>query len=203
MVVQDRSQLFRDSLQLLLEAATFRVIDVVTTGEPLVDACRRYHPASVLFEAASVPWDVRAMVKELQKESGTTNLVGTYPHEYRHHQSIEGVQMVRRSSSTQLLVRALRGSLDGNDLVTAHRATSLTTSEERLTRREFQVLALISGGLTTAQIASRLGLSTKTIENRRQSLFVKLGVQNQSAAVAAAIRIGLLGPSAARRSDDA
>ena len=56
-----------------------------------------------------------------------------------------------------------------------------------------QVLALISGGSTTSQIAERLGISAKTVENRRQALFAKLGVQNQSHAVAVAMRTGLLG----------
>ena len=56
-----------------------------------------------------------------------------------------------------------------------------------------QILALISGGFTTAQMAARLGISSKTIESRRQTLFSKLGVQNQSHAIAVAMRSGLLG----------
>jgi len=64
---------------------------------------------------------------------------------------------------------------------------------EVLTKREMQVLALISGGLTTQQIAERLGISAKTVESRRQALFAKLGVQSQSHAVSVAIRAGFLG----------
>jgi len=61
------------------------------------------------------------------------------------------------------------------------------------------VLALISAGLTTAQIAIRMGISRKTVENRRQSLFAKLGVQNQSHAIAVAIRTGVLGSAPVAR----
>ena len=59
------------------------------------------------------------------------------------------------------------------------------------------MLVLISAGLTSATIASRLGISIKTVESRRQTLYSKLGVQNQPAAVAIAIRKGLIGPGMA------
>lgn len=62
-----------------------------------------------------------------------------------------------------------------------------------LTNRELQVLALIGAGCTSSEISRRLGISTKTVENRRQNIFTKLGVQSQSHAVSIALRAGMLG----------
>jgi len=64
-----------------------------------------------------------------------------------------------------------------------------------LTRRELDILNLVRGGLTTAGIAAELGISTKTIENHKQRIYAKLGVQSQSHAVAIAVQEGLLSKS--------
>jgi DNA-binding CsgD family transcriptional regulator len=90
------------------------------------------------------------------------------------------------------LARLPTGSDRSDDLTRQRRQGGPQGASPCLTRREIQVLALIGGGLTTAQIANRLRISAKTVESRRQTLFAKLGVQNQSHAVAVAIRTGLL-----------
>ncbi len=61
-----------------------------------------------------------------------------------------------------------------------------------LTIREKQVLDHVSRGLTTMEIALKLGLSSSTIKNYRTLLFKKLGVRNRSEAIAL-LRSTLLG----------
>lgn len=62
-----------------------------------------------------------------------------------------------------------------------------------LTRRQLEVVELIAGGLTSQEIAVGLGVRPKTVENYKQRLFVKLGVQNQAHAVARCSHLGLIG----------
>ncbi len=50
---------------------------------------------------------------------------------------------------------------------------------DTLSRRELEVLALISQGLTTDQIAKDISRSVKTIEAHRSSIARKLGVKNR------------------------
>ncbi|MCA9274257.1 MAG: helix-turn-helix transcriptional regulator [Phycisphaerales bacterium] len=50
---------------------------------------------------------------------------------------------------------------------------------DSLSRRELEVLALISQGLTTDEIAKDLHRSAKTIEAHRSSIARKLGVKNR------------------------
>ena len=66
-----------------------------------------------------------------------------------------------------------------------------------LTDRETQVLRLVSEGLTSREVADRLGLSVKSVENYKHRIFEKLDVQSQSQAVAVALRSGLIPPSGA------
>jgi DNA-binding NarL/FixJ family response regulator len=63
-----------------------------------------------------------------------------------------------------------------------------------LTDRETEVLRLIADGLTTRDVAARLGISPRTVENYKQHMFTKLGVQSRAHAVAVASRLGFLGP---------
>ncbi len=63
-----------------------------------------------------------------------------------------------------------------------------------LTARELEVLALLADGLRNAQIAERLVVSAKTAEHHVSAILRKLDVRTRGEAVAAAARLGLIGP---------
>ena len=63
-----------------------------------------------------------------------------------------------------------------------------------LTQREMMIIFLMSAGHTASEIAELLELRPHTIENRKRSIYDKLGVANQGQAVAKAIWLGLLQP---------
>jgi DNA-binding NarL/FixJ family response regulator len=62
----------------------------------------------------------------------------------------------------------------------------------RLTAREGDVLALVVEGLTARQIATRLVLSPRTVENHIQRVLRRLGVPNRASLVRYAIEHGLV-----------
>jgi two-component system nitrate/nitrite response regulator NarL len=51
-----------------------------------------------------------------------------------------------------------------------------------LTPREVDVLRLLSGGLSNAVIAERLGVSAKTVRNQVSAVLAKIGVSSRQAA---------------------
>jgi len=55
---------------------------------------------------------------------------------------------------------------------------------DELTRREVEVLRLLGEGLTNAEIAGRLFISTKTAGNHVSNILMKLGLRNRSQAAA-------------------
>jgi two-component system nitrate/nitrite response regulator NarL len=65
-------------------------------------------------------------------------------------------------------------------------------AQERLTTREREVLELLAEGLTAPQMADRLFLSVSTVKSHQHGVYEKLGVADRAAAVAAAMRRGLI-----------
>jgi two-component system nitrate/nitrite response regulator NarL len=61
-----------------------------------------------------------------------------------------------------------------------------------LTARERTVLALAADGLSTPQIARRLGVATATVKTHLQSIYHKLDAPDRTSAVAVAMRRGML-----------
>jgi two-component system, NarL family, nitrate/nitrite response regulator NarL len=67
-----------------------------------------------------------------------------------------------------------------------------TGGPPQLTDREQQVLDLVAQGHSAPEIGRRIHLSTTTVKSHLHSLYEKLGVSDRAAAVAEAMRRGLL-----------
>lgn len=61
-----------------------------------------------------------------------------------------------------------------------------------ITSRQAEVLSLASNGLTSAEIAEQIGVSATTIKTHFDNIFSRLGVSDRCAAVATALRHGLI-----------
>jgi DNA-binding NarL/FixJ family response regulator len=102
------------------------------------------------------------------------------------------------------LYEALRCALDRSAVVVTARpqpprltalppapAAAPTTVVDPLTDREAEVLRLLAEGLSNAEIAQRLFLSSATVKCHVASVLRKLGVRDRVQAVVAAFRGGL------------
>ena len=109
------------------------------------------------------------------------------------------------SGETELAVNEVRAASVGFDKVgavrQADRADALLRSlgergrvgpkgVGRLTRRELEVLELLSEGLTNAEIAQRLFISTKTAGNHVSNILTKLNLRSRTEAAAHVLRLG-------------
>ena len=61
-----------------------------------------------------------------------------------------------------------------------------------LSEREREILQLIAEGYTSREIAKRVGLKPKTVENHRARIMEKLGVHTTAGLVRYALRLGLV-----------
>ena len=101
--------------------------------------------------------------------------------------------------ASEVLTLALREIPADTPLAPAAKARAAEGATEpvapqlaELTRREVEVLRLVATGLTSAQVAERLYLSVRTVENHLRSIYSKLGVTSRAAATRFAVEQGLL-----------
>lgn len=99
---------------------------------------------------------------------------------------------VSESDSHLELLSAIRTVADGEHYLTLSTAAKDTSGPDNLTDREKEVTRLIAAGYRTREIASRLSLSSKTIEKHRASVMRKLGLRSAAAVAAYATSHGHL-----------
>jgi DNA-binding NarL/FixJ family response regulator len=109
-----------------------------------------------------------------------------------------------RPGDLAALVRQVAGGavlIGGNRLTTAFGTQGQPTpaADERkpahgLTQRELEVLNLVAQGMSNADIARALFITTKTVKYHLTAIFAKLGVRNRTEATATAIAMGLVSP---------
>ena len=66
------------------------------------------------------------------------------------------------------------------------------TAAYRVSRREFEVLRLVSVGRTNRQIAKALFVSPRTVDMHVSNLLMKLGCHSRTEAIHRAAELGLL-----------
>ena len=86
-----------------------------------------------------------------------------------------GEGLRRRSAAAAARSASLRAGCEGARTPMLERSEST----ERLTEREQEVVRLAADGLASRQIADRLYLSVRTVENHLQRAYVKLGVTSR------------------------
>jgi pimeloyl-ACP methyl ester carboxylesterase/DNA-binding CsgD family transcriptional regulator len=111
---------------------------------------------------------------------------------------IPGAQFVELDSNNHILLENEPAWKRFCDEVLEFMELKRATSGENhafasLTSRERQVLALMTEGISNAQIADRLSISEKTVRNHVSNLFDKLGVWTRAQAIVFAIERGFGG----------
>ena len=94
-----------------------------------------------------------------------------------------------KQATAEELCAAVTAVARGETVVSPRLNTGAAVS---LSPREREVLALVADGLSAPEIAERLVLSPHTVKTHVRNLCDKLGVADRAAAVATAIRRGLL-----------
>jgi DNA-binding CsgD family transcriptional regulator len=95
-----------------------------------------------------------------------------------------------RRMPSERLIRTLNGI--GRELGSFFRHHQPDIGHSRLTERELEVLRLAAEGNTGPAIAKLLFVSPSTVKSHFKNIYEKLGVSGRAAAVAHALRIGLI-----------
>ncbi|HET6570395.1 MAG TPA: response regulator transcription factor [Solirubrobacterales bacterium] len=93
---------------------------------------------------------------------------------------------VARTASAEEMAKAARAALDQSRFVDP--AVPPSGSHGKLTRRQREILQLLSDGGSTTAAARELGLSEETVKTHTKNMLARLGAKNRTHAVAIALR---------------
>jgi DNA-binding NarL/FixJ family response regulator len=211
-LLADDHALVRVGIRSLLSTiAGFDVVGEAGTGHEALELADKLRPHVVLMDIA---------MPGINGLDATARLVERHP-EVRviilsmHASEEYALQALRAGAAGYLLkdadlleleraiVAVARGETYLSPAISKHviadykrRVTEQPEPIGRLTPRQREVLRLIAEGLSTKEIAFKLGLSVKTVETHRAQLMERLEIRDVAGLVRFAIRSGLVDPGA-------
>jgi two-component system nitrate/nitrite response regulator NarL len=210
-LLADDHLLFRKGLTQLLDSQPdFEVVGEATDGLEAVAQTRSLQPDLVLmdinmpksdgFEAtrqikAKVP-DVRIVMLTVSEDADdlkTAIQCGADGYLLKDLSPETLFQQLRGLGSGEAPIsRAMTGKLFDQLARESQPVAQPTTTMDKLSKRETQVLALVASGYSNQEIADELSIAHNTVKNHLRSILTKLGVRNRAQAAAYAVSRGLV-----------
>jgi two-component system nitrate/nitrite response regulator NarL len=205
-LLADDHPVYRDGLaRALRQRAELEIVAEAANGSEALDAVRRLDPDVVVLDLQLPELDGMAVLDAIQREHRRTRgvVLSAYDDSGRVYRSIA-------SGARAYLTKTAPASAIGDAVLAVARGESVfppeiqagLASEIRMRRdladrpllsaRELDVLRLAADGLSAADIGTQLHLSTATVKSHLQHVYEKLEVSDRAAAVAQAMRRGLL-----------
>ncbi|HDQ73406.1 MAG TPA: response regulator transcription factor [Chloroflexi bacterium] len=208
-VLADDHQVVRKGIRALLEAEEdFRLVGEANDGLEAVQLVERLRPDVLVVDLMMPGLNGIEVTRQVCKRSPETKVVVLSMHANDDY-VLEALRAgalgyVLKDASISELVEAIHeASIEHRFLspVLAERVidayvrqTQESTLDryETLTDREREVLHLAAEGLTNAEVAERLTISSRTVETHRGNMMRKLKLENQTELVRYAIRKGII-----------
>jgi two-component system response regulator NreC len=201
-VIADDHPIFRRGLRQLLENEAD--ITVVAEGED-VESARRFvlghHPDVLVIDLNMPGQPVLEALAALRTDFPDTQIVVLTMQEEsayaRTALSAGALGYVLKDAASQELVSAVRAAVAGESFLNPRLGAKLAseptgTTPGGLSDRELQVMTMLAGGYTNAQIGEQLYLSVRTVETHRSHLQQKLNVADRRGLVEFAHKHGLI-----------
>ena len=196
MIVDDHT-LIRETWSFLLgRDENFEVIAEVGDGEQAVEIAKQKRPNIVLLDINMVPLNGFDILKLIRKFSPGSKVIAVS----MHSQPAYAKKMLRlgargyvtKNSPRQEMIDAINDVNEGNIYICQEVKNILSDQmlgEDEgaglnlLSEREIEVINQIKDGLSSKEIADKLGISIKTVEVHRHNILKKLKVKNTASLI--------------------
>lgn len=166
-------------------------IDVVAeleAGDHLVKTAARSRPAIVIMGVDLPPAGGPATAERVRAELPGCAIMLLVDHEnhddLRDALTAQPLGLLRKATTPDTLAQSIRRLAAGERVMDprlAHAARSI--ADNPLTSREREALRVAAEGATTAEIAKRLSVSIKTVQNHLSSVILRLEARNRVDAI--------------------
>ncbi|MGO9158433.1 response regulator [Mycobacterium sp.] len=205
-VVGEDHPLFRDGLvRALTSSGSVDVVAEADNGVTALALIKTHLPHVALLDYRMPGMDGAKVAAAVRRDDLPTRVLLLSAHDESaivFHALAEGAAgfLPKESTKTEI-VKGVLDCAKGRDVVSPALAAGLAREIRRrgeeaqtpvLTPRESEVLNFIAQGCSIPTIAAELYLAPSTVKTHVQRLYEKLGVGDRAAAVAAAMRRGLI-----------
>jgi two-component system nitrate/nitrite response regulator NarL len=204
-LVADDHPLYREAVVRAVRARPeFQVVGETGDGREALDAIRADRPDVAVLDVEMPSLRGIDIVEALQRDGAATRVVLLSAHLESDtvYEAVAGGVAAYLSKAAagdricETIAAVARGEVILPAEVQAGLASEIRLRSEpgrpALSPREQEVLGLIAEGLTAPAVGRELHLSTATVKSHLKTLYEKLGVSDRAAAVAEAMRRGLL-----------
>jgi DNA-binding NarL/FixJ family response regulator len=205
-VLADDHPLFLQAMKIAVERAGIEVVGTAMRGDDLIDLMGRVDADLVLLDLAMPGYDGLECIDRLRVSHPSLTLVvvsGTDDEAtIRKAMDAGALCFVGKSTNPDDLAGAIRILLSDSIHLGVPRAGGATTSaaptgdaRNILTRRELEILRLVSQGLSNSEMAKKLWVTEQTVKFHLSNIYRKIGVGNRTGASRWAQQQGLLDES--------
>ncbi len=202
-LIADDHSMIREGLKQLIELEDdIEVIKLVGNGKSCIESISTDKPDIVLLDVNMPVMNGLEVLEYLNEHDIDMRVIILTIHnevEYLLKAIDIGVDgYILKDSDSDLLISAIRNVYRGETYIQPNMATKLLKKvqvmdrEEKikstLTKREVQVLKLITNGLLNREIAQTLDISEKTVKNHVSNIFRKIDVNDRTQAAVYAIK---------------
>ena len=204
-VVADDHPLYRDALvRVLREQVEIEVVGEAADGREALDRVRDVRPDVAVLDVGLPDIDGFGVLEEMRREGLPTRVVFLTARDdsatmYRAIAHGADAYLAKSSKAVEIvrvILRVARGETVISQAVQDGLVREIRLRRDddlpALSTRELEVLRLAADGLSSVEIGQRLHLSRTTVRTHLQHVYEKLGVSDRTAAVAQALRSGLL-----------
>ena len=201
MVVDDHSMVIEGMKAIIAQIPMLHLKSTASNAFEAIDLLRT-NPVDVAFVDINLP-DVNGidLAAKIKKEFPQVHIIGLSTFKQRSYVA----QMINSGASGYLLKSADKEEIEaaviavlgGNlyfskEIANTTNEKNLTPELPTLTRREKEILQLLSHGLTSHEIATKLFLSNYTVDTHRKNLLTKFDVGNTALMIKQASEMGIL-----------
>lgn len=206
LVADSRKLLLEGIAKCLGEIPKIEVVSVCSTGGEAVKLATKLTPDVILMDATIRGCDCKEAIKRIRETNHKIRFIITTPllHEYpdalslvdmgangyvdididaiRLVDNIEQVLNGRNTFSPLMAANIINNQIHGSDITKKPKNTEYS-GDTPLSRREDEVLVLLSQGLTNKEIAQKLFVTENTVKAHLHSILKKLQVRTRAQAV--------------------
>ena len=201
-VADDHALLRSGIIQILSQLGEISVVGEAADGLEAISLVRQHKPTLLTLDIA-MPYaqgiEIYTEVRRWSPETLVVVFTGLTSVRLLSELVTAGVDgLFMKRGDPERLAEGLPLILNGAKIIAPEILQFLeeNTPENELTTRERQILSLVASGNSNREIAERLGVSYKTIDNHRTNLMRKLDVHSMAELLSYALREGYLDQSA-------